>query len=272
MKSKTIFTKKDVVSVLCCGVFLLMIFWPVGSCRRRQDQTQQREQARLAACQANLKQWGFIFSMYTIDNDGYFFNGEGSDSGRWWIDPMWPYYRQNKGLFLCPEATDSYSRGGRNPFGAWQVDSDLGSYGANGWICNPPEGKTELWGHGPIENYWRTHNIKGAGYIPLLLDSMWVEAWPRHTDSPLPWEDWLKDKVSENTMKVNDNEMRRFCVNRHKGFVNGLFMDFSVRKVGLKELWTRKWHRNYETNGPWTLAGGCQPMNWPEWMRNFRDY
>jgi prepilin-type processing-associated H-X9-DG protein len=73
-------------------------------------------------------------------------------------------------------------------------------------------------------------------------------------------------------MKANENEMRRFCVNRHQGYVNGLFMDWSVRKVGLKELWKLKWHRAYDTAGPRTMAGGVQPSDWPEWMRNLRDY
>ena len=38
-----------------------------------------------------------------------------------------------------------------------------------------------------------------------------------------------------------------YCMNRHNGGVNGLFMGWSVRKVGLKELWTLKWHRQYDT-------------------------
>jgi hypothetical protein len=51
-----------------------------------------------------------------------------------------------------------------------------------------------------------------------------------------------------------------------------LFMDWSVRKVGLKELWTLKWHRSYDTAGPWTKAGGVKPEDWPQWMRIFKDY
>ena len=51
-----------------------------------------------------------------------------------------------------------------------------------------------------------------------------------------------------------------------------LFMDFSVRKVGLKELWTFQWHRLSDTAGPWTKAGGALPSDWPKWMRGFKDY
>jgi hypothetical protein len=50
-------------------------------------------------------------------------------------------------------------------------------------------------------------------------------------------------------------------------------MDCStVRKVGLKELWTLKWHRTFDTANAWTGAGGVQPGDWPEWMRSFKDY
>lgn len=49
-------------------------------------------------------------------------------------------------------------------------------------------------------------------------------------------------------------------------------MDFSVRKAGLKELWTLKWHRSYDTAGTWTKAGGVNPDAWPKWMKRYRDY
>jgi hypothetical protein len=66
--------------------------------------------------------------------------------------------------------------------------------------------------------------------------------------------------------------MKMLCINRHDGFVNSVFVDFSSRKVGLKELWTLKWHREYDTNGPWTQAGLVQTSDWPEWMKRFKDY
>jgi hypothetical protein len=49
-------------------------------------------------------------------------------------------------------------------------------------------------------------------------------------------------------------------------------MDWSVRKVGLKELWKLKWHRRFNINGPWTQAGGAQLSDWPQWMRKFKEH
>ena len=31
-------------------------------------------------------------------------------------------------------------------------------------------------------------------------------------------------------------------------------------------------HRYIDTAGPWTMAGGVQPEDWPQWMRGFKDY
>jgi len=246
-----------VVPVIAVPVSLMIILMPALN--------RVRKQARTIACMGNLKQWGLICAMYTEDNDGYFFSGEGGDNGRWWIEPLRPYHRNDKELLLCPAAVTLYSEGGRNPFGAWKVDDTSGNYGINGWICNPQQGKTELWGRGPIENYWRTPKVKSAHNIPVFLDAMCTNAWPKQADTHPPDKDWLKDQV-------NQNEMRRFCINRHEGYVNSLFMDYSVRKVGLKELWTLRWHRQFDTNGTWTRSGGIQPSDWPQWMRNFRDY
>jgi hypothetical protein len=32
--------------------------------------------------------------------------------------------------------------------------------------------------------------------------------------------------------------------------LNGLFLDWLVRRIGLKELWTLKWEPKYDTAGP----------------------
>ena len=66
--------------------------------------------------------------------------------------------------------------------------------------------------------------------------------------------------------------MNHFCIDRHNGWTNLAFCDWSVRRIGLKELWTLKWHREYQTNGLWTRAGGVVPSDWPVWLRKYKDY
>jgi hypothetical protein len=66
--------------------------------------------------------------------------------------------------------------------------------------------------------------------------------------------------------------MSHICLNRHNECVNALFLDWSARRIGLKELWTLKWGPRFDTRGPWTQAGGVQTEDWPKWMRTFKDY
>ena len=242
------------------GTIVLIMLLVLLAQHRSQHKMKEQSGAAIA-CMESLKQWALIFAMYTSDNDNHFFNGEGGSDGSWWIDMTRHLWKTKPEILLCPMATTPLAKGGRRPFVAWIVDDISGSYGMNGWICDPPQGKTELWGQGPIENFWRTADVNEADNVPIFFDATSPETWPRETDNPpgFPGDE-------------NAKGMQRVCCNRHEGFVNILFMDWSVRRVGQKELWKLKWHRNYNTDGPWTRAGGVQPMDWPEWMRHFRDY
>jgi prepilin-type processing-associated H-X9-DG protein len=109
--------------------------------------------------------------------------------------------------------------------------------------------------------YWRNRNVKNADTIPLFLDCAWLDVYPIDTDGPAQYEE------------IPDSEMSLVCINRHNGYINGLFLDCStVRKIGLKELWTFRWNRQFNTAGVWTKAGGVQPEDWPEWMRGIKNY
>ncbi|MFX0200715.1 MAG: hypothetical protein ACFFCW_31735, partial [Candidatus Hodarchaeota archaeon] len=74
------------------------------------------------------------------------------------------------------------------------------------------------------------------------------------------------------SMNGYGDEMCIFCINRNDAAINVLFMDWTSRKVGLKELWTLKWHCKFDIAGPYTGAGGFLTEDWPEWMRSFKDY
>jgi prepilin-type processing-associated H-X9-DG protein len=137
--------------------------------------------------------------------------------------------------------------------------ADGGSYGLNAWY---------YWGEhnrsGVSDSFPRkTFDVRGAGRFPLMLDSAYDLTSPGEIELP-PARDAIPLRVKGSAMTS--------CINRHNGGVNALFMDWSVRKVGLKELWTLKWYRQYDTSGPWTKAGGVKPSDWPEWMRGFKDY
>jgi hypothetical protein len=77
-------------------------------------------------------------------------------------------------------------------------------------------------------------------------------------------------------MGGDEDEMRRFCMNRHFAHVNGTFLDFSARKIGLKELWEIRWSRHwYRTDDSDLTLDYAPPAEWndPEhWMFGMKDY
>ncbi|MHC4431466.1 MAG: type II secretion system protein [Planctomycetota bacterium] len=223
-----------------------------------------REQARAVACQSNLKQWGLYFSLYTDDNNGRFHRGWNSSA---YFEDSWmvvfrPYYLDNPALCCCPTATKPRDQGADWTFGAWTNSYDEhGSYGINICVTDPLPGRE---GGRPPEWYWRSRDVRGAAGIPLFLDDYWWDTRPHHTDEPPQYEGQV-DGWSTNAMKM-------LCLNRHNGHTNGVYVDFSCRTTGLKELWALKWNREFDVTGPWTMAGGVRPEDWPEWMRSFKDY
>jgi hypothetical protein len=248
-----------------------------------------RKQARVVACQALLKQWGVIWAMYCDDNNGRFF--EASNLG-WltgtWVVALRPQHRTKSKILICPapakrrlsggaaelecgDSTHTYITGSGGIFD-WREEA---SYGANNWLyyamgTGAIRGRRIPWN-------WRTEDIGQAANISLFSDTMWRGGEPRDQTS----ETGASSRASNHTIfpqydgqriDCAKETMMDFAINHHQTRANMLCMDWSVRPVGLKELWTLKWHRRYPTNGSSREAGGVQPSDWPEWMKNFKDY
>jgi len=237
-----------------------------------------RKQARGVACQSNLKQWCIVWSMYVSEYDGSFHPGWAPTSAGFLPKHTWPNvlasYMKDEKIRFCPAAKKLRSQGAVDPYAAWGPRSDFkmttGSYGVNGWVCNPSMATGDLYptrGE-PVSWLWRTINVsKGlTTRIPLFSGCCTIDGKPLEADVPPENVADIADWGS------GDSEMKRFCLARHEGAVNVTFFDFSLRKIGVKELWTLKWHRQYNTANRWTKAGGMQPSDWPQWMRRFKDY
>jgi len=268
MKKCRGFTLIELLVVIAIIALLLSILGP--------SLIKAKLQAKTVICKSNLHQWNIVFKMYTGDHNDKFHSGwEGSpQESHWWMDVARDYYGDVGKIRCCPEATrPQWNRDGspgsgydKRPFMAWGIDDgsflhkdDFGSYGINGWI---PDRSAAAAGN-DAKLYWRKTTVQGASRIPLMTDAQWIDAWPQPSDAPpiledLPWGD--------------PSHFSRICQNRHDKMQNVLFLDGSVETVGLKQLWTLQWHREYNIGGPWTIAGGVQPSNWPEWMRYFKDY
>lgn len=252
------FTLIELLVVIAVIVLLMALLLPALQ--------RAKNQARGLICQGKLRQWGLAFKIYVDDNANKWFGTGVDDLG--WVAQTWWFWRDKPSITLCPVAAKytplsdpnvAHSGGDRvHAWTAW-VQTPAGklpcamSYGFNPW-------------HYPFDTaspngspYWRTDDIRGAARIPVLMDCVHHEG---HTSSKIGPPEYEGPPWMGYTM----------CINRHNGGINMLFMDWGVRKVGLKELWTLQWNRQYDTANPWTLAGGARPEDWPAWMRQFKDY
>lgn len=254
MKKRKAFTLIELLVVIAIIALLLAILLP--------SLHKVKKIARTVVCQSNLKQWGLVFGLYVHDNNDKFYRAWTSGTrGHEWLGATKPYY-QNEKMCFCPEATkvglltsnDAYFTGA-----AWGVfpETDIrvvyrgmsGSYGINDWVGNPDEG----FRFGTKSMYWASPLQRGSRNAPLFLDARWLGGMPMDTNTP-PTSSGGTD---------GSGMMQRYSIDRHSGNINAVFVDFSIRKVGLKELWKLKWHQDFNTQG---YTG-----QWPEWMKNFKE-
>ncbi len=273
------FTLIELLVVISIVVMLMALLLPALQ--------RARKQARAVVCQANLKQWGTTIALYTEENQGrlpqnfvlgysiWFLVGSVTSS----VDPNVPellHPIDTKGIACCPMAVKrgngefTMRVGGEmrvegwtgSTFEAWEMTSPMtfrSSYGFNDWLFDKWFDSTIPIPFRFRRDYTDIFSLKGRAKIPMLLDCTVPKHQPKIKFGPPSRSGWGPD-------------MGPFCINRHNEYTNGLFLDWSVRRVGLKELWTLKWNKQFDTANIWTKAGGVRPEDWPEWMRGFKDY
>ena len=265
------FTLIELLVVIAIIALLMAILMPALARVKRQ--------ARAVVCRSNLRNLGLATMLYTEDYNGKF--GSGWDpawgalpprQAQHWTEQLTPYYKDPKVLF-CPEAMkiDPAKFGLGSKFEAWGWKNNplrpwAGSYGQNGWCWDPPFG-LPIWGF-DVASFWKTPHVKGTSNIPLYLDGGSGHTIPSDTNPPPDFDD--------KPVNITSN-MGRVCLDRHSGHVNGVFFDGSVRKIGLKELWTLQWRKKgyYDTCNGWTLCGGITAATYDAqypWMKNFKLY
>ncbi len=238
-----------------------------------------KEQGKMISCMGNLKQWNLIAAMHTEASDGKFWDSAPGSPGYWWVrylDEKHKSWKKNP-IWMCPSGKkpviDEFGSQieSFNIFNAWGIftgadlseDGVAGSYGINGYCLIPADRTTTTYEGGvAVSQGWKTSGERGGGNVPWFSEALRFDLWPLPTHAP----------ATNEFAAWSGNNMARTCINRHQGFQNVAFIDWSVRKVGLKELWTLKWHKSFDINGPYTKAGGVQGSDWPEWIRRFKDY
>jgi len=281
MHRRKAFTLIELLVVISIVVLLMALLLPALQ--------RARNQARAVICQTNLKQWATTIALYTEENQGRLPRNFVVGYSLWFLlgpvvsgdDPNVPetlHPVDTKGIARCPMAmavrrgrsSFTFMVGGEtrvegwsgSTFEAWEMTNPKtfrSSYGLNDWLFHHRFDTSISPRFRSRQHYTDIFSLQGRAKIPLLLDCTMPKSRP--------------DNIFEPPRNPGMGlDMAPFCMNRHNGHINGLFLDWSVRKVGLKELWTLKWHQQFDTTNPWTKAGGVLPSDWPQWMRRFKDY
>lgn len=221
-----------------------------------------KEQAQAAMCQSNLKQWAHAVVMYTQEHQNkLWLDAYATDQPTLpgdWMEVLRPYYGDLDGMRCCPRAKRPSEDPGPERRGSvdtcWGNPEDVtessrggfwGSYGLNRWVTNPNKGD---------DRWFRRTTEEGAGDIPVFMDSTHWHFRP-HEGNPIPTE--KLEYYSDVPQDAPGCQIWRVTIDRHFGGINSSFLDGTVRKVWLWELWSLKWFRGYErvfyspTDIPW---------------------
>ncbi|MHC4213572.1 MAG: hypothetical protein ACYSWP_09395, partial [Planctomycetota bacterium] len=231
-----------------------------------------KAQAKDVLCKNNLHEWGLIWNVFTNENKGFFPNRDDTRRypatlakfDRTTLKPNGTAYPPD--LFLCPMATKIFDEGARNPWMAFRISGEAtsidgvtvagyetlrGSYSMNTWVAKSGGREYE---------YWKTPNIRGAQYVPLMSDGRSTEQQAYPTDEPPEYETLLPEEY-----RGQRNEIRRVVLKRHARYcINVVFLDFCVRRVTIKQVWQLRWTTGWITDP--------QPLpEWPAWMADVPD-
>ena len=225
--------------------------------------------ARAVACQAHLRQWGVGLAMFMDEHHGRPLDATTDAWDRFYR----PYCDRPKGVFLCPMAR-RYETNPNDPilyerqaagcaigskFTAWKLPMRTPASEQDGLLFGS-------YGFNTAGLYALDIRVNQAGRVarsnvPVLLDCVFLYSQANSGDAPPAYEGEL----------TSPGDIKRWCIDRHGGAINGLFLDWSVQPVGLKELWTLDWSPWFDSQGPWTRTGGVRREDWPRWMREFKD-
>jgi prepilin-type N-terminal cleavage/methylation domain-containing protein len=270
MRKQDGFTLIELLVVIAIIALLMGILMPALS--------RARGQARMAACSAQLRQYGLAWDQYAGDNNG--FNIEYAPSTQWasggfWFYQLGPYFSAKefaKGrgdtrsgvlkVLRCPGAAVW-----RNPYNdtsplygahdlAWRWQSQVnaegreevheGSYTLNGWMQDLSAERKSSYPAAEVQKHCFKYD--GArGDSPLISDGGWVDAWPddSHVAETPRFLDLKGSGIPGAPYRMSPNQLTRILLERHGRGINILFKGAHVQRVALEKVCQYRWHRQF---------------------------
>ena len=227
--------------------------------------------AQQIKCTSNVKQLTLSCLLYATDTSKFppYYPADPTLLNTVWMGTLLAYHAKVDQVRICPVATDSkpavggYANPGTADI-AWQWNSPLlaragmrGSYAMNGWFYSdvrPEYGTT-----GVSIQFINESAVDKPSQTPMFLDSIWVDLWPRATDTP------ARNLYTGYFIGGGQGSggMSRVTISRHSSkspatapqnvppgtplpasVVMGL-VDGHVEVARLEKLWTYFWHKDY---------------------------
>lgn len=252
MKKKNGFTLIELLVVIAIIALLLSIIMPALG--------KVKAQARSLVCKANLRSLVLGMKLYAEENDGKSMEMQFGLVGEYWFDQLMPYLGQASGQYdvkeqlqvgFCPSTkrpdspATTHAKGTAKQAWRWIMSSGAdwkvseGSYGLNHWLI------PRYYGIDTKDN-WSNQYTTIPGSVPVLGDCNWVGGWPMETDEAPKTGETVNYMLSDGKDPfVGEDQLGRYCLDRHDMKVNMAFVGGNVEAVPLEKLWSFRWHKNF---------------------------
>ena len=214
-------------------------------------------------CISNLKQLMLADIMYSNDNNKNLPYYPGTDQTLW-MGTLIEYQAQVHSIRLCPSAPEKAPGATASRFGTvaeswfWKADGTnmlSGSFTFNGWFYS--DDKYLNTGINLQRHFSKDSSVQFPAQTPVFADAIWVDIWPRPTDSPA--RDLFNGDQSRGVGAIG-----RVTIARHggrspasaprnvppgsrlPGSIDLAIFDGHVERVPLEKLWNFYWYRDYQ--------------------------